>query len=506
MRLVIFNNNQLKYIFKVPYDGTKGNLATVFQKVITEKLIDNPTLKLSDTEKTRKKQLWATAFDSMAKVVLDSSAQTFKNGEKDGITVVPINKMDNNYSFYLDRGTGWCALIRNYNIYSESNSTGNIAKKNDLLTQDKPLAWENFTNTYFRITFDGSTNFVDKVIVGEQSIVPFAAGNFFGTPVKMNKDDFTSLNRLIEQTSNAVWATISVEWPVVVFDQSYQSWWADSSKIPSPILAYRNKLYEIKDFPQFSSVPQNTAGQHYLNNLKELNTFLTIIYREVRFLSNCRNFDPEDLELNKMQKSLYYTCKFLGIAASAFSLSSIPIAGINLSLGVGGVASQLFQVASNYLKSDQALDGLRGHPSKVSEVFNKMEVSISLSLATFYLFLLEFKINQEVTDLSEAEMFDKIQKVSAFINKKATKNDLLLQDFLKNQSDEVVKLEQENELLQIEKAQLQKEEDAKITMLVAKNAALKEEIAALKEKKEKAKKEQQQKPKKDQGFQKEEKT
>jgi hypothetical protein len=425
MRLFIYNNGQLKYFFKQPYLNTYNNLNDVFGQQITDEF--------DLTNDPRKKVLWAQAFKTMTAVTFAGSKTDFV-WENANERSIGVQNGTDGYDFYLDRGTGWCAMSKNYSVYREINNKGNIPEKGDYLTEDKTPPWQDFTSKFWGITTNGSTTFVQNLISGEKTIIPFGTGNFYGEDVSMSKDDFEDMVRVSAITSSTVRAIVEVEWPAVAFDRTFFNQ-LSTNQIPAAQQKTAKLQYEafIKNGNLRDSAPVTNllpvtprlGAAQYLQKLQQVENYLVITYRQMRMLTTSYHFDSGKLDMTWYQKlysgilyTLGATCKLIAFivgGASASGVAALPVTAGKANYAIGAPGKELFTLFSSYFDKKHALYNMGGQPQGVNTAIENMLDILMISYAAFELFLLKWGLAQLVTTRTPEQIEKKLDKVKALM-------------------------------------------------------------------------------------------
>ncbi|MBL4704428.1 MAG: hypothetical protein JKY54_07895 [Flavobacteriales bacterium] len=221
MRMFIYNNRKLKYI--IQNGGVADNSAmpkTLFEwadPLIGAKGLQNDA---------RKKNLWAAANQSMKKITFHQSgkllfAKSYTSSTTNRAVYRNRDGLDDFFDLYMDRGTGWVALAKNYNIFIEMSNSGTLDNKKKNIENNNPSLWNDYTQTMLWGLYSSSGVTVDAeaLKIGKKVIIPPAVGNFYGDSTPMKKNDFQLLSVITNKLVCNVKALIQVEWPAIVYDR-----------------------------------------------------------------------------------------------------------------------------------------------------------------------------------------------------------------------------------------------------------------------------------------------
>lgn len=458
MRLFIYNNQRLKYVFNAPYNG-ESNLAAIFNSLIDAEdinLLPNPVAngpKLPDPKKTL---LWATAKRTLRNIKFDDSKFNFgiaaattgtisktvtKWNPKEnryGRTVNVVKDPTIGYDFYLDRGTGWCALSRDYSVYREIDSKGNIPDKHDYMTVQKTLPWLDFSNKFLGFTTSGSNVLSGQLLAGSTSIIPFGVGTFYGQPKAMSKDNFEHMSRLASTLTNTVNAVSLVEWPCMVFDKSYEPSWFEEPKVPNQ--APKDQRDRAADAEKLrtammaegnltkaavTGIDQDHLGRaDYLTKMQELDNYLATAYRQMKFLTSSTNFNDHDLD-KAWYQSLYSGALFvlgnaIGLVANVLgeSAGALPLPESVAKGAVAEPAKELLTSAKTYLLEQRKLYNQGGKAEGIDVTIGNIQDSLQIAYAAYELFLIKWGICYKVTGRTEAKIRAKLVKLKDHMQNK----------------------------------------------------------------------------------------
>ncbi|WP_109830081.1 hypothetical protein [Reichenbachiella versicolor] len=427
MRLFIYKNNRLLDVIKSSYTG-QSTLSDVFSPTITSKyLLDKDKGTGTDT---RESIFWATAMLAIKAVKFKASINVLKNIAKEdnsGRTILvdqsSSTKESNGYDFYLDRDTGWCALAKNYTIYREIGGAGNIPDKNSYLQSVQTPPWLDYKNHYGFFSTDGSESFAKKLIKGEESIIPFGAGNFYGEKFAMTLNHLQDMSRVSMLVSETVRAVLIVEWPAAVYDVSIFSYIQGEDQKKTALNEYNKFMKEMdvshQDISAFNYPSTPAIGtDSFLDKLQRVELYIIAAYQQLKTLISCYHFDNTSLNKELYQKicsgilyALSKVCKHLGNLISGAIHSALGPAD----LGISDLGKELFNSLSDTLDKKHALYENGGHSEGVKVALDNMLDTIVISYVIFDLFLLKWGVAEVVTKRTPDQIKDKLDMVRKLI-------------------------------------------------------------------------------------------
>ncbi len=446
MRLFIFNGSEPKYVLESAANGSSNLFDMYLPGILAILKAENPDIaaklpkSIAQMTELQKEQLfaggtaiteeWASAKNALKAVVIKGSKNSFVNGRliypptpppvNASSTITPQSAFD----FYLDQATGWCAMSKNYSIFREADETGNIADKGTLITNNtlKP-AWEDFSNKYWIVKTEGATSFANQLLAGTTNIIPFSADNFYGGLAKMGSEEFFDLVRIVKQVTSTIWAIKFVEWPVVGYDLAYQQWHANGFSISNA-----DKVATFKSVQSTSQTisttlsykdPKAMGALPYLEKLKSVSQYLTILYKQMSILQSCQNFDFTSVDKSKKEI-------VMGVIADILqTLSSITFNTLTAGLGpLAAVASaalptNLLGNMNEYFQyKNQALRQLGPNVAGVQEAFQHMKEILMVAYYTYLIFLSQYGLEQIVLDKDSGYVQKKLQDAEKYFEAK----------------------------------------------------------------------------------------
>lgn len=445
MRLFIFNNGKLKHVLSQAYKE-QGTLYEVFEGDL-ERLVKG----LGGVATERREGLWAPALLSCKNMKFDKSKNNFRDWDKEnkrtqGGIDSKYNNAPNAFDFYLDRGTGWIGLAKNYSIINEINNSGEIKDKNKSLTSDEDYLWNNYRKSKLWGLFstEGFSEEIVKLKEGGKSIIPPSVGGFYTEDSAMTKDNFEMMLCITNKLAATIKAIVNVEWPAIAYDNGvFTVYSADRNEKAdkNAKLAYEGLIKNLSDHNgAFGAPTEKSIGKtRYLDKLKAVENLLVVSYRQMRMMTKSYHFDSSSLDLAWYQKfysGILWTLEsLLGVVASivgsvsASGVTKLGTAGINVA--GGAVGKELLSAIALYVGDARQKYERGGQKQDVNIVLDKMMDTLLITYTTFELFLMTWGLEKHIVGATEDKMQKKLTKVRLLLeakvrNKTMDENDPLL--------------------------------------------------------------------------------
>ncbi|MFY8298712.1 hypothetical protein AAEU28_08085 [Pseudoalteromonas sp. SS15] len=445
MRLFIFNNGKLKHVLSQIYTE-QDTLYEVFKEDL-EKLVKDP----DGVATERREGLWAPALLSCKNMKFDKSKSNFrdwdkKNQQTQGGIDSKYNNAPNAFDFYLDRGTGWIGLAKNYSIINEINDNGKIEDKNKSLTSDVGYPWNNYRKSELWGLFStkGFSEEIAKLEKGDKSIIPPSVGGFYTEDSAMTKNNFEMMLCITNKLAATIKAIVNVEWPAIAYDNSVFALYTMggySNANKKARLAYEGLIINLSNKNgAFGTPTEESIGKtRYLDKLKAVENLLVVSYRQMRMMTKSYHFDSSSLDLAWYQKfysGILWTLEsLLGVVASivgsvsASGVTKLGAAGINVA--GGAVGKELLSAIALYVGDARQKYERGGQKQDVNIVLDKMMDTLLITYTTFELFLMTWGLEKHIVGATEDKMQKKLTKVRLLLeakvrNKTLDENDPLL--------------------------------------------------------------------------------
>ncbi|TLX47919.1 hypothetical protein C1E24_06695 [Pseudoalteromonas phenolica] len=446
MRLFIFNNGKLKHVLSQIYTE-QDTLYEVFKDDLKRLVKD-----LDRVATERREGLWAPAILSCKNMKFVDSKGKFRDWDKEnqqtqGGIDSKYNNAPNAFDFYLDRGTGWIGLAKNYSIINEINNSGKIEDKNKSLTSDVGYPWNNYKNTQLWGLFStkGFSEEIAKLEKGGKSIIPPSVGGFYTEDSAMTKNNFEMMLCITNKLAATIKAIVNVEWPAVAYDNAVFALYSmdrSSNASNNAKLAYEGLIKNLSDHNgDFGSPPkkESIGKTRYLDKLKAVENLLVVSYRQMRMMTKSYHFDSSSLDLAWYQKfysGILWTIEsLLGVVASivgsvsASGVTKLGAAGINVA--GGAVGKELLSAIALYVGDARQKYERGGQKQDVNIVLDKMMDTLLITYTTFELFLMTWGLEKHIVGATEDKMQKKLTKVRLLLeakvrNKTLDENDPLL--------------------------------------------------------------------------------
>jgi len=437
MRVFIFNNGRLKAITATtPYSG-KENLL---------KLLDLTMVGGPNSGQVKKKKdhfgctnagewanywvngLWSTLKRNLESVKFEGSKDKFKSldqqtqaSNKEILQLEKTNK-ENVKSYeiidlFIDRGTGWIALVKDYSVAIELTNNGKLPDKAKLFNGElKILPWQNYSKCWLKIIkTSGTNNFNEALTRGEISTVPVGCGSFYGGAYRIERDMFEGLYRLSERLSLTVKCLIDHEWPAYMLTAKV------IGKLPVTIeddifkLAKLNyirgeepedsSIYGINNnglAPDKMNTENDTAHNEMLKKMRTIGQELASAQRQLRFTISSSHFDDSGLDLK------WYQFVFSGaISLLTKLMKSAKMLDKLIAPGASAVSTML---ATEIEKAQQRyLNG--GQDKPISEALEAMYQTLTCTYCTYLQFLIVWGLTKPVIGSDIPETRKKLEKL-----------------------------------------------------------------------------------------------